>query len=147
MDTNGPLIASTTPTAIAEILKASGYRANVVEHERYPQVQSAAQGLGFFVGFGNPAASGGYSDFSFHCWITIQGELPPHLIDGWNQNKRFARLYRQGQLLILTMDVIVAGGVAPSHLRAQIELWDRVIHDFMRHLKQPAPAAAAGAAP
>eukprot|EP01035_Chromulina_nebulosa_P008556 gene8556-11597_t len=47
----------------------------------------AAQGLGFFIGFGNPlpasdAALGGsrqYVDFAFHCWLNIEGELRPDL--------------------------------------------------------------------
>ncbi len=128
---------SISPADIVEALKSAGYRANLVEQGQVPQVQSAAQGLGFFVGFGNPAPSGarGYLDFSFQCWITIQGELAAGLIESWNQGKRFARMYRQEQLLVLTMDVLVAGGVTSAFLRAQVELWDHVIHDFIRHLK------------
>jgi len=134
------LKTSVKPADVAEALKKTGYRASLVEHERFPQVQSAAQGLGFFIGFGNAAVtdSASYIDYSFHCWITIQGDLPAGLIDGWNQSKRFARMYRQGQLLILTMDVLVSGGVTENFLCAQVELWDRIIHDFIRHLKQSA---------
>ncbi len=136
-----------TPNEVADILKTAGYRANVVEHQQFPQVQSAAQGLGFFVGFGNsaPGEEGTYVDFSFHCWITLQGEFAAQTIDSWNQTRRFARLYRQGQLLILTMDVMVAGGVTDAFLLAQTELWDRVIRDFIRHLQQPPQAVAPNA--
>ena len=141
------VITAITPSIIAEILKATGYRANVVERDGVQQVQSAAQGLGFFLGFGNavPNASAQYVDFSFHCWITIQDELPAGLVESWNQSMRFARLFRQQQLLVLTMDVMVAGGVTEAFLCAQCELWDRVIADFIRHIKRPVAAAAAAA--
>ncbi|HSW12134.1 MAG TPA: YbjN domain-containing protein [Solimonas sp.] len=139
--------AFVTPADIADILRKAGYRATVVEHDKFPQVQSAAQGLGFFISFGNgvPGSAGTYVDFSYHCWISIQGELPEGLIETWNQSRRFARLFRQGQLLVLTMDVVVAGGVSEPYLAAQAELWDRVIHDFLHHVKRPAAAQSAAA--
>jgi hypothetical protein len=50
---------------------------------------------------------------------------------------RFARLSRQGEHLVLSMDVVVAGGVTENHLVAQCELWDRVIRDFIMFLRKP----------
>jgi Putative bacterial sensory transduction regulator len=138
---------SVTPEFIAELLRRSGYRANIAQHNGAPQVQSAAQGLGFFVGFGNAAGEdGAYVDISFHCWLSIQGELPVAVIESWNAGMRFARLFRREELLILTMDVMAAGGVAEAHLTAHIEIWDRLIHDFIRHLRTPAPGAQENAA-
>lgn len=139
-----------SPDAIAEILRQTGYRATVVEHATSPQVQSAAQGLGFFVSFGNtvPDSPGCFVDCSFHCWITLQGELPPGLVEHWNRSMRFARLFRNEQVLVLTMDVIVTGGVTEAFLCAQCDLWDRIIRDFIRQIQRPAMAeqpAAAGA--
>jgi hypothetical protein len=147
---NDSIRTAVTAEDIAAILHKCGYRASIVQQERGTQVQSAAQGLGFFVGLGNaqPEQPGSHLDFSFHCWITIQGELPLGLVGNWNQSMRFARLFRRGQLLVLTMDVLVAGGVTEAYLCAQCELWDRVIHDFIRHINRPAaeshaaPAAA-----
>lgn len=156
---------SVSPEDLAEVLRKTGYRAAVVEQQPGgqtggpvgPQVQSAAQGLGFFIGFGNPlpasdAALGGsrqYVDFAFHCWLNTEGELRPDLVDSWNRGKRFARLFRQAPLLVLSMDVVVAGGVAEGSLIAHCELWDRILQDFIAHLRLPAApagAAAAGAA-
>lgn len=132
-----------TPDLIAGALRKTGYRATLSEHQGRMQVRSAAQGIGFFVAFGGAEtlAATRYSDFAFHCWINIEGELRAGLIDSWNQTRRFARLFRQGSLMILTMDVLVAGGVDENHLCAQCELWDRVIQDFIRHLKQEAAPA------
>lgn len=139
-----------TPFLVAEVLRSAGYRAQLAETPSGRQVQSAAQGVGFFVAFGNasPTEEGQYADFSFHCWITIEGDLAPAVVESWNQNKRFARLFRSKQLLVLTQDVLVAGGVSDAHLQAQVEIWDRVIQDFLHHLKRLAPATptTAGAA-
>ena len=128
-----------TAEVVAEILRRCGYRASVVENGRAPQVHSAAQGLGFLVGFGNPldGADGRYADCGFQCWIGIQGELPADLVPTWNHTMRFARLSRQGEHLVLSMDVVVAGGVTENHLVAQCELWDRVIRDFIMFLRKP----------
>lgn len=129
---------SVTPETLAEVLRKTGYRATVVDNQGRPQVRSAAQGIGFFIAFGaaDTSAVDRYADFAFQCWISIEAELRPDLIEGWNQKWRFARLFRQDALLVLTMDVLVAGGVSENHLRAYCELWDNVIRDFIRHLRQ-----------
>lgn len=142
------LLNSLSPDDVAEALRKAGYRASLGDTPSGPQIQSAAQGLGFFVAFGNalPNDAGRYADFSFHCWIAIEGSLPAGLVEGWNEGKRFARLFRRNQLLVLTMDVLVAGGVAPANLQAQIEIWDRVIQDFLHHLKRPVSNGASNGA-
>jgi hypothetical protein len=143
------LVGSTTPAAFAEILRRTGYRAAVVEQQGRVQVQSAAQGLGFFVAFGNPdpGAPGSHVDIAFHCLMTIQGELPAGLVERWNREMRFARLYRQDDFLVLCMDVMLAGGVSEEFLCAQCELWDRVIRDFILRIRRvPGEAEAASAA-
>lgn len=149
---------SVSPEDLADALRRTGYRAAVVEQQAGgpagPQVQSAAQGLGFFIGFGNPlpaedgAAAGArqYVDFAFHCWLNIEGEMRPDLVDSWNRGKRFARLFYQAPLLVLSMDVVVAGGVTDSFLVTHCELWDRVLQDFIGHLRLPTGNRAAPAA-
>jgi hypothetical protein len=57
---------------------------------------------------------------------------------------RFARLFRQDAFLVLTMDVVLAGGVTDDYLCAQCELWDRVIRDFILHLRNPAAEPTTG---
>ena len=57
---------------------------------------------------------------------------------------RFARLWVQAQFLVLEMDIVVGGGVTSRHLRSTIELWDRLIQEFLLHLRnRPALAAEA----
>jgi hypothetical protein len=79
--------------------------------------------------------------------MQVQGDLPVDLVASWNRTKRFARLAAHGQFLLLEMDVVVAGGVSMRHLLSTIELWDRLIQEFLLHLRnRPAMAAAEEAA-
>jgi hypothetical protein len=139
--------ASVNPAEIAEILRKAGYRALVVEGSRPPQVQSATQGVAFIVNCGNamPDQPGRFIDFSLHCPIGLKGQLPQERVESWNQSKRFARVCRNGGNLLLSMDVMVAGGVTESFLHGQFELWDHVIRDFVRHFSQKATAKPAAA--
>jgi hypothetical protein len=133
---------------VAQLLQDCGFRANISYQGPAPVISSAVQGVGFSVIFGSATAlPGRFADFSFLCWINVQGDLPQHVVEHWNQSKRFGRLFAQhgrdgaGRSLVMMMDVLIAGGVSERHLRAQCELWDRMTRDLVLHLKQPAAAA------
>lgn len=142
------LIENVTVSVMTELLQSMGYRTNETQQGGVVQLLSASQGIGFAVRFGNPAAEQGqYLDFTLSCALRVNGVLPDGLADRWNQTKRFSRLSEQGAFLVLEMDVIVAGGVGQRYLRAGMELWDRLLQEFMLYLRtysveQPdAPAA------
>ncbi|WP_025097871.1 YbjN domain-containing protein [Burkholderia sp. A1] len=155
-------IESIGPEELAEVLRRAGYRVTVAEQNGLVQLMSASQGVGFAVRFGNPvvAAAGGtpqaearFFDYTLSCVLQVQGELPAELTANWNRTKRFARLASHGAFLALEMDVIVAGGVSERYLRSTIELWDRLVQEFLLHLRnrpalaeQEAAARAAGVA-
>ncbi|MGU9560598.1 hypothetical protein ACQXW1_17725, partial [Lactiplantibacillus pentosus] len=67
--------------------------------------------------------------------------MPVGIESAWNIGKRFARLAVQGEFLVLEMDVVVAGGVSESYLRATAELWDRLLQEFLLFLRQYADQA------
>lgn len=129
---------------VADLFKAAGYRVTPAEQNGIVQLMSASQGVGFAVRFGNAAATqGAYLDYTLSCAMQVQGELPPELVLSWNRSKRFARLSSTAQFLLLEMDVIVAGGVTERYLSSTIELWDRLIQEFLLHLRnRPAIAQA-----
>ncbi|MFP3504634.1 YbjN domain-containing protein [Burkholderia sp. SIMBA_062] len=143
---------------LADILRRAGYRVTIAEQNGAMQLMSASQGVGFAVRFGNPAAglvpqgvdaaAIPYIDYTLSCVLQVQGDLPAELVANWNRTKRFARLASHGAFLALEMDVVVAGGVSERHLRSTVELWDRLIQEFLLHLRnRPAMAeqeAAAG---
>jgi hypothetical protein len=145
----GPILTA-TPATLAELLQSAGYRATEVEQNGLVQLLSASQGIGFSVRFGNRAEGegAGFLDFTFSAVLQVQGEVPAQLVPSWNQSRRFARMWLQGNFLVLEMDVTVAGGVTADHLRAQIGLWDRLLQELLLHLRQSAepPAVASPAA-
>jgi hypothetical protein len=138
---------------LADLLQAAGYRVNTVEQGGTVQLMSASQGVGFAVRFGNvagarpqdPSSAAGpvrYIDYTLSCLLQVQGDLPMELVASWNRSKRFARLASHGAFLSLEMDVIVGGGVSARYLRGTIELWDRLMQEFLLHLRnRPAMTA------
>ncbi|WP_233834881.1 YbjN domain-containing protein [Paraburkholderia sp. ZP32-5] len=138
---------------LADLLQSAGYRVNTVEQGGTVQLMSASQGVGFAVRFGNVAAARSqdpsasatpvrYMDYTLSCLLQVQGELPVELVASWNRTKRFARLANHGAFLSLEMDVIVGGGVSARYLRGTIELWERLMQEFLLHLRnRPAMSA------
>ncbi|KVF26335.1 bacterial sensory transduction regulator family protein [Burkholderia vietnamiensis] len=149
-------IEAVSAERLAEILRRAGYRVTVAEQNGAMQLMSASQGVGFAVRFGNPATGvppavdatqTAYLDYTLSCVLQVQGELPAELVANWNRTKRFARLASHGAFLALEMDVVVAGGVSERHLRSTVELWDRLIQEFLLHLRnRPALAEQEAAA-
>ena len=136
------LMSSVTPQRLTELLQEAGYRVNQSEQNGIVQLLSASQGIGFAVRFGNPAAEqGAYVDFTYSCALRVQGELPAGLAPVWNTSRRFARLSVQGEFLLMEMDVMVAG-VGATHLRSQLELWDRLLQEFIVYLREYSQTAA-----
>jgi len=130
------MIQSITPEQFTEQLQAAGYRVNHMEQGGIVQLLSASQGIGFAVRFGNPAVTAGsFLDFTFNCALRVQGELPEGLAEVWNTTRRFARLSRQGDFLVMEMDAIVAAGVSEEHLRSLVELWDRLLQEYVVYLR------------
>lgn len=142
------LIESITVERLSEVLQAAGYRVNRTEQNDVVQLLSASQGIGYAVRFGNPATDpGAYLDYTFSCALRIQGELPGGLAEQWNTSRRFARVSLQGEFLVMEMDAIVAAGVSEKHLRSTLELWDRLLLEFIVYLRDYSRNAAAGQAP
>ena len=136
------LITHVSPQSLTEVLQAAGYRVNQTEQNGIVQLLSASQGIGYAVRFGNPAAEqGSYVDFTYSCALRIHGELPEGLAQVWNASRRFARLSVQGEFLLMEMDVVVAG-VSVTYLRSQLELWDRLLQEFIVYLREYSQQAA-----
>jgi Putative bacterial sensory transduction regulator len=134
--TDNQLIQSINAEHLSEVLQTAGYRVNRSEQNGITQLLSASQGIGYAVRFGNPAEqAGSFVDFTFSCALRVQGELPPGLAETWNASRRFARMSVQGGFLIMEMDVVVAAGVSGQYLRSNLELWDRLLQEFIVYLR------------
>lgn len=139
--TDSQTIQSVSLKQLQELLQQMGYRVTESEQAGNRQLLSASQGIGFAVRLGNPAHEADQAlDYTLSCALRVQGQMPAGIESAWNIGKRFARLAVQGEFLVLEMDVIVAGGVAPSYLQATAELWDRLLQEFLLFLRQHAAA-------
>lgn len=137
---------SVTPEQIGTVMQEAGYRTeHRTDNNGTPIIASATAGISFNVRLGNRAQPPveGYLDFTFLTVIKIEGDFPLDRINDWNRNKRFARLHKVDDFIVFDMDVVVAGGVTTNHIRATMELWDRLLQELMGWLRGDAPAAAA----
>ncbi len=139
-------IMSLTPEQLGVIMQDAGYR---TEHRNdnngTPLIASATAGISFNVRMGNraPAPVEGFLDFTYLTVIKIDGEFSLERINDWNRNKRFARLHKVDDFIVFDMDVVIAAGVTHNHIRATMELWDRLLQELMAWLRGDAAAGAA----
>jgi hypothetical protein len=133
-------VVKLTLDALRDVLQQVGYRVEEVTDPvaNVPYLRSATGGLAFDIRPGNRLADaddGSFVDAAFTAVLQIQGELPLDLVNRWNATRRFARLQLSQQFLVFCLDVSVAGGVMPNHLRAQIEIWDRLVQELIVYLR------------
>ena len=122
---------------IRDVLQQAGYR---VERFTDPSgvtlLRSATAGLPFDLRLGAPLTGGnGYGDITLIAGLQIEGELPLAIVNQWNSMRRFGRLHVAQNFLVLTLDVLIFGGVTRAHLRGQIEIWDRLLQELVPYLR------------
>lgn len=104
-----------------------------------------------------------FADMGLRTAFRVQGELPLTLVNAWNVSHRFARLLLVGggvsaietgapntaeasnAWLVLEMDVVALGGVLADNLRAQAEIWDRLVQELIAWLRAELPKLAKAA--
>jgi len=147
------LIHSLTADSLCQTMQSAGFKAEIILDPAAggPIVRSATNGVGFDIHLGNKSGADrdGRVDAGFAMTFKIVGDIQRSIINKWNNTRRFARLLVDDrvptqELLVLSMDIVVAGGVAPSHLRSQIEIWDRLVRELIAWL--PAELSALRAA-
>lgn len=142
-----PLLFSMTPDQVTAAIQASGCAVTAVEQDGVVRLHSASQGIGFQVLWGSALAEGEYVDLTLSCPLRVQGgALPEAVLSDWHRSKRFARVARHGDFVVLEMDVIAAGGISPDHLSMLLQLWNQMMGKFFLHLRNFKPADAPEAA-
>jgi Putative bacterial sensory transduction regulator len=133
------IITQFTLDSLRESFQGAGYRVETltdpVANVQY--LRSATAGLGFDIRPGNRflGAEEGFADVMLVAPLQVQGELPLDIVNRWNATRRFARLQLSPPFLMFCLDICVAGGVAPNNLRAQIEIWDRLVQELTGYLR------------
>jgi hypothetical protein len=134
------LIAKFTLDGLREIVQQAGYRVETITDPvaNVPYLRSATAGLAFDIRPGNRLAGGAaeFADLAFVAVLQVQGDLPLEVVNRWNVTRRFGRLQLSPPFLVFCLDATVAGGVSPNHLRAQIEIWDRLVQDLIGYLRE-----------
>jgi hypothetical protein len=137
------LTRSFTAETICELVQAAGFRAEILTGAAAaagPVIRSASSGLAFEIRLLNPSQiePKSFADLTFMAGLQLQGPLAPEIVNGWNASKRFSRLYIAQNHLVIAMDVVLPGGLPPDHLRAQIEIWDRLLQELLVWLRNAA---------
>jgi hypothetical protein len=129
-----------TLDTLRDQLQQFGYRVELVTApgDEASFLRSSTAGLAFDIRPGNRLAepAGGFADLTFSAWLKIEGELPLDVVNRWNNMRRFGRLQVVPGLLALTMDVSLIGGVMPTFVRAQVELWDHLVQALLPYLRE-----------
>jgi hypothetical protein len=125
---------------LRDLLHQAGYRVELVSAPAGEAsfLRSSTAGLAFDIRPGNRLADpeAGFADLTFGAWLKVEGELPLEVVNRWNTMRRFGRLQLVPGLLALTMDVSFIGGVMPTYVRAQVELWDHLVQALLPYLRE-----------
>ncbi|HLG86384.1 MAG TPA: YbjN domain-containing protein [Alphaproteobacteria bacterium] len=144
-----PVIMTIDSARLSAILQGMGFRAEPFEDNNgSPCIRSATSGVAFTIRLGNRAQppAEGYADFSYIAIVKIaEGPFSLERVNEWNLQRRFCRLHRRDDFLVLDLDVIVAGGVTESYVRGTLALWDRIVQDLVLFLRGQTMAEASQA--
>ena len=134
------ILTKLTLDDLRNVMQQIGYRVEALTDPLadIPYLRSATSGLAFDIRPGNRLIDDaqGFVDVALTAVIQIQGELSLDIVNRWNAARRFGRLQLSQNFLMLCLDVSVAGGVSPQYLRAQIEIWDRLIQELIAYLRE-----------
>ncbi|MDF3835951.1 YbjN domain-containing protein [Cupriavidus basilensis] len=84
-----------------------------------------------------------YRDYSFCAGLPADGVVPAASIAHWNRTRRFTRLYEAHGILMLEMDISLAGGVTPGFVLNAIERWERAVQDLLDFIVRSARCVSA----
>jgi hypothetical protein len=139
---------------VTEAIQAAGCGVTpVVAPDGVTHLHSACHGVAFQVLWGNPvppAEEGGairWADLTLSCPLRVQGGMLPATLESeWHRAKRFARVSRHADHVVLEMDIVAVGGISKEHLDVQLRLWTQMMGQFfafLRNLRTESDAAVA----
>ena len=133
------IIAKLTLDNLREVFQNAGYRIETITDPvaGLQYLRSATAGLSFDIRPGNRLLDGQqeFVDAALVALLQVEGNLPLEIVNLWNSTRRFGRLQLSQPMLMLCLDLTVAGGVTADYLRAQIEIWDRLVHELITYLR------------
>jgi hypothetical protein len=138
-----------SPERMGEVLKSAGCRVEqTIDSNGVPVLTTATNGVNFNVRFANraPAPIEGFLDYTYVTVMKLDFDFPLEKINEWNKIRRFTRLHKEKEFLVMDMDVLAAGGVTETHMLASLEIWDRLLQEMLMWLRAASPTGPANAA-
>lgn len=135
------IIKSVTANDIAEILKAAGYRAEIVSSTERPYVRTGIGGHNVVVQLFDCKADA-CSAIQFWTGIQKSGKFTVSFVEGWNAQRRLAKFHltKDGALHV-EYDIDLSGGVSSGYIKQTALLYERLLARMDEYIRT-APSTA-----
>ena len=126
------MVCASKPASLIEVIQAEGYKAKLTKDEREePMIESAAAGYNFVVFFYGCELKEACSSIQFSVSFTEDARLTPALVNDWNSENRFSKIYigEKGKIN-LRYDVSTIGGISKANFVEVVDLWNFTLNSF-----------------
>lgn len=130
-------VVADDPQAIVDVLKDWGYRAALVkDSEGDPKIDSATSGVNFSIYFYGCSGGTQCTSIQFASGFDMDQGTTPGVVNEWNANKRFGKVYLDDEKdPFIEMDIsLVGGGISRDNFRDNLEKWEQLVGDFQKHI-------------
>ena len=130
-------VTADNPAALAEVLRAMGYRAELTTDDQGdPKIVSATGGSNFRIYFYGCTANVNCTSIQFAAGFDLTNGSTLEVMNAWNTAKRYSQAYLDNeQDPLIEMDVNLAfGGVSEENFRDNLEIWDGLLGRFKTHI-------------
>ncbi len=130
-------VTATDPEAIAAILRAEGYKAELTKDgSGDPMIRSASSGTNFTLFFYNCTSNRNCTTLQYYAGFDVDKGSDLATINKWNSTKRFGRAYLDDEKdPRLEMDVnLDEGGVARGNFVDNLKVWLDLLDAFKTHI-------------
>jgi len=130
-------VIADNPAAMAEVLRAMGYRAELTKDDQGdPKIVSATGGSNFRIYFYGCTANVNCTSIQFAAGFDLTNGSTLEVMNAWNTAKRYSKSYLDNeQDPLIEMDVNLSfGGVSEENFRDTLDLWDSLLGQFKQHI-------------
>ncbi len=111
---------------------AKGYGAATLElnDEGKPAIRGRIEGNAYYLAFQNCSSATACEDFFLQAYF-INPVVDYELINKWNYNERWTKVYYDGDLdAVLEMDFNMNGGVSVKNFDQAFSIWSQMLEEF-----------------
>ncbi|MDP2739752.1 MAG: YbjN domain-containing protein [Pseudorhodobacter sp.] len=130
-------ITADNPAAIADLMRAMGYRAELTaDNQGDPKINSATGGSNFRIYFYGCTANKDCRSIQFAAGFDLTAGTTLDVVNKWNAAKRYTKAYLDDeQDPLIEMDInLDFGGVSENNFRDSLDLWEGLLAGFKQHI-------------